>query len=309
VKVTNFGETTIRGAVLQLRRGSHTIRREALPPMASRETSTTIVSTELSTPGSKLFEARITSAATDSLPLDDVRWLSLEARESIPVLLVDGQPGARLIDGQAGYLAVALAPRDEAMQRQSTSWGRTAGNLYDVKVISEPEMASELSHAYDVVALCNVSRLTSEQWTSLERFVTAGGGAFISLGGQVNIENYNRYGFAEGQGILPARLERVQESIQTATRLGFQLGDNTHAIFSDFADLHASGLFSARVDRYFVIGSIQSAAEVALRYSNHEPALVLAKRGAGKRHCGRHQPPCSGTTCPDAATTWPRWSR
>ncbi len=128
VKVTNFGANTVRGAVLQLRRGTQTIRRETLPNVSSGETASIVFSAELASPGSKLLEARISSSDSDSLASDDVRWLSLEARESIPILIVDGQPGARLIDGQAGYLAVALAPRDEASQRQSASWGRVAAS-------------------------------------------------------------------------------------------------------------------------------------------------------------------------------------
>ncbi len=282
VRVTNFGTVTVRGAALQLRRESQAIRREELPPIAPGESSSLVFTTGLSSPGSKLLEARIGSSGPDALPLDDVRWLSLVARDSIPLLIVDGQPGARLIDGQAGYLAVSLAPRDENTQRQSSGWGRSPGNLYEVKVISEPELGAEALHAYDVVALCNVPRLSAEQWTALERFASGGGGVFIALGGMVNVDIYNRYGFAEGNGLLPARLDRVHEATEIGARVGFQLGSDGSLLFEDFAGHHSSGLFSARVDRYFGMEDIQQATEIPLRYSNGAPALILSRRGAGR---------------------------
>ena len=282
IKVTNCGAATVRDATLQLRRGTQAERREPLPPLAPGETVSTVVTTELSSPGSKLLEARVLTGAADSLPVDDARWLSLEARESVPILIVDGRPGPRLIEGQAGYLAVALAPHEETAGRPSISWGRTATNLYDVKVITEPELLSELSQPYDVVALCNVPRLTSEQWAALQSFVAAGGGAFISLGELVHIENYNRHGFGEGRGILPAPLERVVEAAPASERLNIQLGATPHPLFEDFADHYGSGLFSARVDRYFAIGPLQPTSEIPLHFSNNDPALILSRVGSGR---------------------------
>lgn len=281
VNVTNFGETTVRGAMLQLRRDKQTTRRHALPALAPGETVGSVLTTELSSAGSKLLEARVVSGTSDSLPLDDARWLALEARDSVPILIVDGQPGSRSIDGQAGYLAVALAPREVTTVRPTLSWGRTVTNLYEVKVISEPELVSELSNSYDVVALCNVPRLTSGQWSALERFVANGGGVFISLGGLIDPENYNRHGFAEGRGILPAPLERDAEQNPITGRLGFKLGSDT-SLFEDFSEHHSSGLFSARVDRYFALGATQPNAEIPLRFTNDDPALVLLTKGAGR---------------------------
>jgi hypothetical protein len=70
--------------------------------------------------------------------------------------------------------------------------------------------------------------------------------------------------------------------MQAATRLGFQLGSDTRSLFDDFSEHHASGLFSARVDRYFAIGAIHPAAETPLQLSNGEPALILSNTGAGR---------------------------
>jgi len=195
---------------------------------------------------------------------------------------VDGQPSARLIDGQAGYLAVALAPRDDSPHRLMPSWGRARSNLFHVKVVSEPELGPEILSAYDVIALCNVPRLAPEQWTSLEEFVKAGGGLLVALGGLVNVDHYNRFGFAEGRGLLPAPLVAVEDGPRNLDeRLGFKPAPEG-SLFADFAGHPTSGLFSARVDRYLSVGPESPQAQIPLRYSNDEPALVLSQWGRGR---------------------------
>lgn len=282
VEVTNFGPSTVRGATLNIRRGSQTIRRETIAAIAPGQTIPVVFSTEFSAPGSVLLEAQISQSTPDSQPIDDTRLLSVEPRESIPVLIVDGQPGARLIDGQAGYLAVALAPRSGTADRELATWGRSRGNLFDVKVISEPELASEPLASYDVVVLCNVPRMGPVPWSNLERFVSDGGGMFLSLGGLVHADNYNRSGYAGGAGIMPAELGVIREVDPEATpRLGFQLGVPSDVMFAEFANHHSSGLFSARVDRYYTVSSLSSHAQIPMRYTNNEPALILSSFGRG----------------------------
>jgi len=110
VTVTNFGPTTVRGGTLTLRRGGQSARREVLESLAPGESTSVILTTEFQGAGSVLLEARVSSNSDDSLPVDDVRWLAAEARESIPVLIVDGQPSARLIDGHTLGLQSKFVP-------------------------------------------------------------------------------------------------------------------------------------------------------------------------------------------------------
>jgi hypothetical protein len=281
VEVTNFGPSTARGVTLQLRDRSQTVRRETLPPIPAGGRSKAVYSVQLSERGSQLLEARVSAGGADALPLDDARWLAIEVRDVVPVLAVDGQPGSRLIEGQAGYLAMALSPPEDA-QHSAMRWGRPGGNLYDVKVTSEPELLSEISHAYEVLSLCNVPRLSPAQWNAVSRFVADGGGLLVSGGGLLSTENYNRFGFADGKGVLPARLESVVEASSGGPRLGFELPSEAPSLFAEFADHHGSGLFSARVDRYLQTQSPSASAEVPLQYSDGRPAVILARFGQGQ---------------------------
>lgn len=282
-EVANFGPSTVRNANIQIRRGSQVIRSETLTQIEPGKPVSLVFSTEFPSPGSVVLEAAVSQGIGDSLPLDDQRFLSVEPRESIPVLIVDGQPGARLIDGQAGYLAVALAPRNTKTSPEPAQWGRSRGNLFDVKVISEPEVSSEPLTAYDVVVLCNVARMGTATWSKLDQFASGGGGVLFTMGSLVSADHYNRNGFVGGKGLTPAELNIIRE-VDSATmqRLGFQLDAVTNPMFLDFAEHHSSGLFSARVDRYFAVTQVPPDAQIPLRYSNGEPALLLMNRALGK---------------------------
>ena len=61
--------------------------------------------------GTQAIEAQVHQTTPDMLKVDDGRRLSVDVRERIDVLLVDGRPGADLLSGEAGFLATALAPR------------------------------------------------------------------------------------------------------------------------------------------------------------------------------------------------------
>ncbi len=284
VRITNFGSTTARELSLSIRADGQTIRRQVLGNLAPAESTTASISTEFSTPGVKVIEARIIPSVSDSLALDDVRALSVEVRKAAPVLLVDGRPGLRPLDGQAGYLATALAPGSDGEARESTGRGGSrAASLVEPRIITEPELRGELLSTYDVVALCNVPQPSQDVWRNLESFVQRGGGLLICLGDLVTIDNYNRYGFADGQGVLPGRLDRPAEPTASIDRrLGFQLAERPHPMLEVFMGASSSGLFLARVDRYVPMRIDDKRGEVALRYTNGDPAMVVGRFGAGR---------------------------
>jgi hypothetical protein len=257
VEITNFGDSTVRNASLQVRRDGQIIRREQLPRLEPGSSVVSSVSTEFAVAGTHAIEARITAATQNMLEDDDARFLSLEVRESTPVLLVDGRPGVKLLDGQAGFLATALAPSKAAALRRSTASldGRSATmSLVSPKVITESELEGEALSAYDVVALCNVGRMSAKQWSQLERFTSAGGGLLVFLGDLVSADHYNRYGYADGAGLMPGKIGRPAElTSTTAGASEFKLDRQVHPIVAEFAAHPTSGLFLARVERYIPI--------------------------------------------------------
>jgi hypothetical protein len=285
-EVTNFGAGTARDLTLQIQRSGQILRRRDLPPIAPGESVSSTISMGFSSPGVQVLEARVLGDTEDALGNDDARLLSFEVRDVMPVLLVDGRPGASPLAGQAGFLATALAPAIPA----DTDMGVSPDvpqllrpTLIAPKVIGDPELDGEALGDYDVVALCNVQRLSAEQWERLKKFVSRGGGLFVFLGELVAVDNYNRYGYAEGKALLPGRLGRMLETpADEDASTSFAGEDLTHEVVAEFRDQPNSGLFSARVDRYLPLELDFSRAEVVMRYADGAPALVVSDHGRGR---------------------------
>ena len=286
VEVTNLGSTSVRDATLQLRHDGRIVRREPLPRMEPGASTVAVVSTEFTTSGTHLIEAKVIASTMNTLEDDDTRYLSIEVRESTRVLLVDGRPGAKPLDGQAGFLATALAPRTApSLDRRGGSGGRSiqAAAPIETKLISESELEGEGVATYDVLALCNVGRLSPPQWRQLERFTADGGGLLLFLGDLVSAENYNRMGYASGVGLLPGTIHRsVETRDDGANPLAFKLDRSPHPIVAEFGSHPMSGLFLARVDRYLPLQLAPNRAEVVLRYTNEDPAFVASSFGKGR---------------------------
>lgn len=288
-EITNFGDSTVRGLTVQLSRDEEIIRRESLPPIEPGRPAVVRVWLEFASAGTHVLEAKLIASAEDDLPADDSRRLSVEVPESIAALLVDGRPEAALLAGQAGYLATALAPRVGTMgekgwpsepARRSRFSEQT---LVAPKVIGEPELSGEALFEYDVLVLCNVHRLTGGQWARVQRFVSRGGGLLVFGGDLVSVDNYNRYGHADGKGLLPVLLDRPATlPAATGRAPGFQSVDLVHPVVREFETHPESGLFLARVDRYLPARPDLDRAEVILRYTNGAPAMVATAYGQGR---------------------------
>lgn len=284
-EVSNFGAATARNLVLNVRRDGRIIRQEPLAPIPPGGSSVTALSLEFSAAGTHVVEAAALAVTPDALPEDDVRFLSLEVRERVSVLLVDGRPAATPLGGQAGFLATALGARSAgAPDDVSMRAPRTAGEerFMEARVVSAAEWESEALGAHDVVGLCNVAHLTAAQWTRLGEYVSRGGGLAVFAGDAVSIESYNRHGFAEGSGLLPGRLGGAVALALPPDAGAFVLPERVPAMLSELAGFADSGLFFAQVDRYLSLTVEDERAEVALRLFDGSPALVLRSVGRGR---------------------------
>ena len=301
-EVTNFGDAPVRGVSLQFRRDGVIVRRQELATIRAGGVVLAGLTTVFAEPGTHAIEARITppSRNVDALRIDDARFVSIDVRPFTRVLVVDGRPAARLLDSQSGLLATALSPSviaDASLDRGIRKAPRRASlrNLVATTVVAHPELAAEVLSTYDVVALCNVPRLSAERWRELRRFTERGGGLLVFLGDLVSRENYNRYGCADGNGVLPGLIERAVDFDRASVASpgsssggspmrhnGFALDDPPHPLVAEFADFPLSGLFAARVDRYLPLTLEPGAADVVLRYTNNVPAWVAATVGDGR---------------------------
>ncbi len=271
-EVANFGPTTARGVVLQVRRDGQIVRRQPLPRIEPGAPATTVATIVFDGVGTHIVEAKLAGQAADALREDDTRYLSLEVRETVRVLVVDGRPGTTQLAGQAGFLVAALAPGGQAV---------TQAVLLPT-IIGDAELTPGAMLNAEIVVLCNVQRLAPETWRSLETFVAEGGGLFVLAGDLMNPDHYNRHGFRDGKGVLPVKFRSVETATDLAAPIGFKPERLAHAIVNDFAGRPESGLFTARVERYLPVEPFPGRGEVVLHYTNDDPALIASPFGAGR---------------------------
>ncbi len=290
VDIENHNAMSVPDASLQIRRDGEIIRQEPLPRLQPQKATRAVITTAFGTPGTHLIEARVSPTAGglasedwDALADDDFRYLSIDIHTTSPILLVDGRPGGSApAAGQTGYLAMALAPQQRQLGPRQAGWPAVLAP----KVITESELGGEVLADYDAVMLCNVQRLPKEIWNRLERFVDQGGGLMVFGGDLVSADNYNRFGYADGAGVLPGRIGDPRPgglwSSKRDTWVQFKGDGLEHPIVAEFAEVAESGLFSARIQNYLPLEPESGKADTVLRYTNDDPALVASSFGAGR---------------------------
>lgn len=149
--------------------------------------------------GEYVVQVRIES---DALDVDNARSLVTAVRDAIPVLLINGKPAADRDDEATYHLATALNPA-------GTSSSGAPLSPFRPRVISEAQFSDvglgDLG-PYDCVFVCDVARLTERKVARLENFLRRGGGLIFTLGGQVDVEAFNRLLYRDGTGLIPAEL-------------------------------------------------------------------------------------------------------
>lgn len=135
----------------------------------------------------------------DHLPADNVRYLYVELRRDLPVLLVDPDYQLDSPKPASEYVASALGG------------SRRLG--WRVERCRPNELKNRKLDDYPVLYLLNVpgvgtgpSDLDEDSLKALENYVRRGGSVVFFLGERVNVDLYNRFLYRNGQGIFPAPL-------------------------------------------------------------------------------------------------------
>lgn len=129
----------------------------------------------------------------DALPGDNSQSQIINVAESIRVLLVDGEPGIAARDSEVFFLA-------QLLYSGSTPIKTTV--LPDSEWFEQPSVGN-----YDLVVLANVERVPPRRIEQLKAMVEAGSGLIIFTGDQVDPSAYNNDLYADGNGLLPGKIE------------------------------------------------------------------------------------------------------
>ena len=132
----------------------------------------------------------------DELPADNRRWLAVNVREQLNIVLIDGEPSSEPLEGELDFLALALG------------LGVGEADAFQVQLTTDAEWSGGGLGSPDLIVLGNVASIATEQADELARLVAGGAGAMIFLGEQVaDPIGYNQSLYRGGEGPLPAPLE------------------------------------------------------------------------------------------------------
>jgi hypothetical protein len=245
-----------------------------LPPLRDGEDYDLDFRHAFAAPGDHVVEVRIDD---DPLALDNRRRMVVPVRESVNVLLVDGDPKSGLFEGETAFLAEALSPEAESPGQSSPIQSRT---------ILESQLTRTDLAAFDAVVLANVGQVSRDEATMLDAYLKQGGGLVIFTGDQVQADGYNRILFDGGKGLLPAEVGPIIGDPQRRENpYRFDLLGFAHSIIADFAGTTPpvmASLTNVKTFRYHRLTvPPDSGARVALKVGN-DPLVVETRRHRGR---------------------------
>jgi hypothetical protein len=127
------------------------------------------------------------------LAADNRRFATVEVREKVPILFVEGD------------LANRAKPESDAFYLRALFLDAAKG--FDVVERGVQELEQPSLDQYPCIFVLNVPRLNDKARVNLEAYTRAGGGVFFALGDAVDADFYNQQLYADGHGIFPCPLE------------------------------------------------------------------------------------------------------
>jgi len=202
VSVKNTGTTVAKGIRVGLELAGKAVQDERqLDPIEPGQVEPVTLTGSLEEAGPQVLTVRVSG---DQLPGDNRFDRVILVRESIRVLLVDGNPNPGMpVESASHFVRTALTP---------VAQDRTEDYFVRPAVAAVSEVGPGMLANYDVVYLLNAPAapagdprggLPADFVARLREFVAAGGGLVIGGGDQVLPTDYNRVLGSGGVGLLP----------------------------------------------------------------------------------------------------------
>ncbi|MBN2543089.1 BatA domain-containing protein [bacterium] len=188
----------------------------------------------------------------DAILTDNKHYFSFKIPERVKTLLV----------GEENTLFVKLALNPEG------------NGFFDIKEIDYKHLGGEFMTKYDIILLLDPPSLPPEIFTKLVQFIKQGGGVFLTIGENSDIENLKDNFLKEFQDI--SITERIGNS-GTKTYLQLEKLDYNHPIFQIFDT--QKGFEDVN---FFRIYPVITRKGVIAEYNNGSPFLVESSLEEGK---------------------------
>jgi len=242
-------------------------------------------------------EALVRVLADDGLPLDNAAARAVPVTDRLPVLIVEGEPSPRPLDGAASFIEIALAPVDEDMlptlpepetdeaedEEATLPTNEPAlGNLVEPRLVAAPDIeAVDSFDPFGLVILAGVPRLPADTARRLARYVSDGGGLLIVPGPNTVPEFYRNWTTESGRPMAPARLGQKRSMTEAPAHIG--LKTLSHPALALLADAPRSDADRALIETYWTLQVDEKDASVRVggRLDTGDPLLVERRVGNG----------------------------
>lgn len=240
-------------------------------------------------PGTHVVEVQL---EPDGLPIDDHFVTVVPVLDNLPTLLLVNRENlaASPLQGDADFVELALQPHGSSALNP-----RELKDLIVTNKMSEDRAHDQIYAESRVAIMTNVNQMRGGLGR-LREFVKRGGGLLIFLGGDADVDWYNREMFQSGDGLLPMPILRVDGKgmpAATAARASVRSQVFEHPALSFFNDPRNGQLGRASWTRWFRLGmsddiptdvkeKVAKNAIVLARLSQGDPLFVEKKYGEGR---------------------------
>ena len=167
----------------------------------------------------------------DQLLEDSQRFFASRVLDGIPILLVDGDPSARVEQSETYYLNLF----------------RIWGTGFKMDTVSATEFETVALAKYRVVYLCNIDSASEERLNGLERWVRDGGNVVIMPGNQVDAGTFNQSFYRDGEGISPIKLVQVAGDPTHNNWVNFEVDPQVHPMLETAVNTDRAFLGSIKI--------------------------------------------------------------
>ena len=295
VKVTNTGSVAVKPSSVELTIDGGSRMIEAAGEIQPNAAEMVRFGHTFARPGRHVVTAKVVCKG-DELPVDDASDRVVDVMEKLPVLIVDGAPSERALDGAAAFIELALAPMalpDEEdkeedhlspEERERRRRGRKKPPEPDFLVVTTVVGAPDIGtiqnvRDYVVVVLANVPMLPAEFAAKLADFAQRGGGLLVAPGNLAKPDFYNNWTTSAGVPVLPAKLPEQRR----VSRDGVALSAKTFTHPALEVLTEKNRVEGARIRALWELQPDERKADVSVggRTDDGSPFLVERKLGRG----------------------------
>ncbi|MFK8115185.1 MAG: VWA domain-containing protein [Rubripirellula sp.] len=274
--------------------------------ISQRSTATSRLTRRLD--DARVHEVTVAIEHGDALVEDNRRSIGVDVIREVNVMLVDGQPSSKPLEGETDFLAIALSPFAFGGQDQPDAVRTSA--------VSESRIAKELvDQQPDILVMANVKQPRDDARRAIAQFVLDGGSLIVFDGERLNAEAYNQAWTGDSESWkLPANLGAFVGTKVSKDAEALPIG-MSNAAYSPWdvlgdADLQPFGKVEVYGYRKLTLQQPESDSSTQPDSAKPPTAITLLSMGNGdplilKAARGRGQVVQFGLPCDAAWTTLP----